>query len=267
MAKNFLDHALGLIGLKSPNATDYYEPSMYRTDVSKIEVTRNFSSVEQYQQKKNTNDTETKELSGVEKYLAAKQQPEQEQKSTEDATVKELTGVAKYLSTKQQEQAALANMTGVAKYLFNLKTQNKATPAKKTAPEKKEKTVKLSRVDMYLAKKQEPVLEKYAAKVSTKTPKEEPKITPKVKEKVKAHAKNEKEKPAQITEKTTNKIIDLTEGATQCQAATLKRTQCSRKTSLETIERTVNKQQYKFTVCSQHNIDSFTPFGEFLQEG
>ena len=155
-------------------------------------------------------------------------------------------------------------MTGVAKYLFNLKTQNKATPAKKTAPEKKEKTVKLSRVDMYLAKKQEPALEKHIAKVSKKTPKEEPKITPKVKEKVKAQAKNEK--PAQITEKTTNKIIDLTEGATQCQAATLKRTQCSRKTSLETIERTINKQQYKFTVCSQHNIDSFKPFGEFLQE-
>ena len=136
MAKNFLDQALSLIGLKSPNATDYYDPSMYRTEVSNSEVASNFSSVEQYQQKKNANYIETKELSGVEKYLAAKQQPEQI--ITEDATVKELTGVAKYLATKQQEQAALASMTGVAKYLFQLKN-NKETPAKNTAPEKKRK--------------------------------------------------------------------------------------------------------------------------------
>ena len=118
---------------------------------------------------------------------------------------------------------------------------------------------------MYLAKRQKPELKKQAAKVSQKTSKEEPKITPKIKE-IKPQTKNENEKPAQTTKKTTNKIIDLTEGATQCQAATLKRKQCSRKTSLETIERTINNHHYKFTVCSQHNIDSFTPFGKFLQE-
>ena len=165
-------------------------------------------------------------------------------------------------------------MTGVAKYLFHLKTDNKKTPPKNTATEKKAPPAKLSRVDMYIAKQKDPAFGKHVAKVSKTMPKEESKITPKdnikkeatprIKQEIKTQAK--KEKPTLTIEKTTNEIIDLTVGVTQCQAATLKRTQCSRKTSLETIVRTINKQQYKFAVCSQHNIDSFTPFGDLLQE-
>lgn len=265
MAKNFLEQALSLIGLKSPNTTDYYDPSVYKAEVSINEVSGKLSNVEKYQQQKSVSVSEKKELTGVEKYLKVKQQPEQEEKiTTEDTAVKKLTGVAKYLSTKQQvEQEALANMTGVAKYLYKLRTHKK-TPPRKAAPDKIEASVKLSRVDMYLARQQEPALKKQAVTVSQKMPEEEPKIAPEIKEAIKIPAKIENSTP---TPAKTNEIIDHTEGATQCQAATLKRTQCSRKKNLETIERTVNNQQYKFAVCSQHNIDSFTPFGAFLQEG
>ena len=68
-----------------------------------------------------------------------------------------------------------------------------------------------------------------------------------------------------IKAKIENPLIDLADNATQCQAATLKGTQCRRKTNLEAIEKTVNKQKYKFSVCSQHNNNDFMPFSEFLQ--
>ena len=267
MAKNFLDQALSLIGLKSPNATDYYDPSVYRAEVRKSEVPSKVSNVEHYQQKKNAIPAKVKQVSSVEKYLAKKQQPEKEKITTETATAENLTGVAKYLAIKQQEeQAALANMTGVAKYLYNLKTNNKKTLVNKTSLEQKEMPEKLSRVDMYLRAKQQGVkLETNALNVSEAKPNDKVKEeAPKVKEKIIAHATNEQE--TRTIEKITNEIIDLSEGATQCQAATLKQTQCSRKTSLETIAQTVNQQQYKFAVCSQHNKDSFIPFAQFLQE-
>ncbi len=275
MAKNFLDQALSLIGLKPPNATDYYDPSVYSAEVSKSEVPSKVSNVEQYQQTRNTIPAKVKQVSSVEKYLAKKQQPEKEKITTETATVEKLTGVAKYLAIKQQEeQAALANMTGVARYLYNLKTNNKKTLINKTSLEQKETPEKLSRVDMYLLAKQQGVkLETNAVNVSRTKPKEVLVATPndkvkeeapKVKEKIIAHAKNEQE--TRTIEKTTNEIIDLSEEAAQCQAATLKQTQCSRKTSLETIEQTINQQQYKFAVCSQHNKDSFIPFAQFLQQ-
>ncbi len=261
MAKNFLDKALNVLGLKSPNDTDYYDPSVYRAEVSFNEAPKpaNTTKVERYQRKKNSSSTGAKKLSGVAKYLAEKQQPAQETVTTEVADTEEkLTGVAKYLASKQQEeQLGFEGMTGVAKYFF-LKTGHKQTIGTKIPVTQNEVTEKLSRVDLYLAKKQGIKIKPKAITV-TSSPKEELKVTPKTENAVKA--------PPLKTQKTTKKeIIDLSEGAIQCQAATVKRTQCSRKTGLETIELSINQKQYRFAVCNQHNKDSFSPFEILLQD-
>jgi len=268
MAKNFLDQAFSILGLKSPRTTDYYDPSVYKTEVtettiSKIVATshlpaKQMTGAAKYQQKKNLNLTEKKGLSSVEKYLLSKQQLEEI--STEDSTEKQLTGVAKYLSVKhQKEQAALDNMTGVAKYLYYRNNPNKKTPIIEATPKEKEEVpVKLSRVDRYIAKQQKPMVEQQSEKVSIKEPK--------VLQKDITQTAIEKEKITRKPEKNEQKIVDLSKGANQCQAATVKGTQCRRKKNIQTIERVVNKQQYRFSVCKQHSIDSFIPFKELLQE-
>ncbi|NOQ36050.1 MAG: hypothetical protein GQ569_09165 [Methylococcaceae bacterium] len=255
----------------------------------------NFPALKSINKKK---DAQTTKLSGVEKYLAEKQHLEDEKIKNETATLEKLTGVAKYLAKKQQEEqaeseaeaAALANMTGVARYLFKLETQEKKTPAKKAAPVKEEKTARLSRVDQYLAKQQAAEAKKAASKTTKKTAKKATKViakddvkeeeTSKVEEKeetvavveqqettIEVSAAEENKEPAVAEiEEISNETINLAEGATQCQAATVKGSQCKRKANLEVIEHTVNENTYQFAVCRQHNNDAFTPFAELVQK-
>jgi hypothetical protein len=61
-------------------------------------------------------------------------------------------------------------------------------------------------------------------------------------------------------------IIKLSENATQCQAKTSKGTQCKNTTHLTHIHRTINKQQYEFSVCAQHHSHTFKPFPDLLED-
>lgn len=53
-------------------------------------------------------------------------------------------------------------------------------------------------------------------------------------------------------------ITDLSTDQEQCQSATSKKTRCKRKTSLERIVVSINKQKYRFMSCRQHN-NNFKP--------
>lgn len=66
-------------------------------------------------------------------------------------------------------------------------------------------------------------------------------------------------KPENTTEQATS-LNDLSINAKQCQGTTVKGTRCSRTTSLETIEQTVNGKHYRFKTCKQHGNESFKPF-------
>lgn len=253
MAKNFLTQLLSLAGIKSPDASGYYDPSVYRDEHS----TEEGSSVERYLQKKNAH---IAKQTGVAKYLAKKQ-------VETEAVQAKLTGVAKYVGKKQQEDQVKvnvkatkqANMTGVARYQAKLESKNK------TAAVKKARTAKSSGVDKYIAKHEETA----PVKKQTKTLKKAPRVKvkkekPVVEKKKKTQTKRTAEKKSPTKAKPANKIINLAGTATQCQAVTLKGTKCRRKSNLETIERTVNAQKYKFAVCSQHNNNDFTPFSGLL---
>jgi len=279
MAKNILDQILSLTGIKLPDANGHYDPSVYRNEPSPEKNPSELTGVEKHLQKRNaTMAGSTSEATGVAKYLAQKQQQNQKKSESSD-----LTGVAKYLAQKQQkeqekakaEATALANMTGVARYLAKLESDKKITPSK-TAAVKKENTATLTGVDKYLAKQKTtpPVIQQ--PKVLEETP-EKPMPTPEAnvlekqpvveKKKETQEEKTIEPEPADTTiAKATNKLINVAANASQCQAATLKGTRCRRKTNLDVIEKTINKQKYKFAVCSQHVNSDFIPFSEFLQK-
>ncbi|MGR9045035.1 MAG: hypothetical protein ACU83N_07055 [Gammaproteobacteria bacterium] len=203
------------------------------------------------------------------KYPEAK--PVELQKQSTDTSA--LTGVAKYLARKQQEEemsaeakaAALAKMTSVERYLSKL--ESKRTEASKVAAPKETPPAKLSRVEAYLARQKQaaPVVSHAKANVSaSETAVKEAKATAEVKQATAAKPKTEKHSTTPV--KAPSKLINLAESATQCQAATIKGTRCQRKTNLETIEKTINHQKYKFAVCTQHNNRDLTPFSELLQQ-
>lgn len=294
MAKNFLEQILSLAGLKLPDAKGHYAPSVYRDEPKKEEgAGSGLSGVERYLQKKIASSMPaTTELTGVEKYLAEKQKIAEAEaavlaKKNEEA---EMTRVEKYLAKKQQEDkdmakveaVVLADMTGVAKYLARLQTGRK-TAQIKTEPAKKASAESLTGVDKYLAKHKESAPVVQQPKVIEQVA-EESKPAPKAKaqeakadvaveasiqaKKVTAKAQGSEttgEEKSSAKEKPASKLIDLAENATQCQAATVKGTQCRRTTNLEVIHKTIHKQKYKFAVCSQHNNNQFTPFSELVE--
>lgn len=293
MAKNYLDQILNLVGLKLPDSSGHYDPSVYRDEFRRETDTSEVSGVEKYLQKQKANTAQaTTELTSVEKYLAKKQAVEQ-QASKPEATdqtsitaATELTSVAKYLAKIQQQEqkkaeaeaAMLASMTGVARYLAKFETKNKTTSSK-TAPAKIVNPANLTGVAKYLAQQKSTAPVEHQTEALEETFKE-PKFTA-TEEKPAAEEKQEiqaipaakktqepavsAQKEPAIKAKIVNPLIDLADNATQCQAATVKGTQCRRKTNLEVIEKTVNKQKYKFSVCSQHNNNDFMPFSELLQ--
>jgi hypothetical protein len=268
MAKSFIDQLFDLVGLKTPSPHGQYSPSAYREEPSIKETS------------KETGPGSTQaatQITGVAKYLAAKYPEEQTGADTDISGTAKLTGVAKYLAQKQQEEqekaaaeaATLANMTGVARYLARLEENITTTPepAKTETAAVHADPVTLTRVDKYLAKQQktpsdlpqpEAVQQAAKAKVTEQKP---------VVEEKKAQPEQATEKQSPPAAKKPDKIINLTEAASQCQSTTSKGTQCRRKTNLETLEKTFNDQKYKFVACSQHHSEEFIPFAELLQEG
>jgi len=244
MAKNFFEQILGLAGIKSPDANGHYDSSVYRDNSNKKHL-------------QNTN------LTGVAKYMAKK-----EQKSE----ISNLTGVAKYLAKKSQEEqqrieaeaASQANMTGVAKYLANLEAGNKSRQSQTVTTKKVEPAKPLTGVDKYLTRSKQSTPITAQPKVVAETKAESLEPLTESKENRQAKKSNESA-PTSSTKKTSSHLINLASDATQCQAATLKGSRCRRKTSLDIVEKTINKQRYKFAVCNQHNNKEFIPFSELLQ--
>ena len=239
MAKNLLDQILTISGLRIPDEHARQEGS--------------------------------KGLSGVEKYL-------RKQAGEEEVAVPELTGVAKYLALRNEEESVAeeANATGVERYLarHGMATKGKVTLRAKASgvdkylarhgqTEKVSLLEKASGVDKYLAKHAQAAkakitdlakasgVDKYLAGQSVAAVKKA--ISPKPQSKP---VKKQISKPSST--------VNLSVNATQCQAATTKRTQCKRDTGLTTLERTIDKKKYRFAVCNQHKNQSFKPFSGLI---
>ncbi len=261
MAQNFLDKILTLTGLKPPDTTNP-PPSIYRDDVNTEKKSNNLSGVERYQRQKNT----PPELTGTAKYLAKKQQQA-------DKKIEKLTSVDQYLAKKQQilqEKSNIeAKMTGVEKYLFKLNANKKMTTSEKVevvAIEKIETATK-SRVEKYLAKQKqtEAIVETEniaEGKIEAQSANETIVVEENLQEEIPATVNEDDLKVEQetVTKIETSEIINLAEGATQCQARTVKGSQCRRKSNLIVVEKTVDELRYKFSICRQHNNNAFTPF-------
>jgi len=275
MAKSFMDQLFDLVGLKVPDAHGHYSPSAYRDEQNTRELHKESSDAEKNQPAAQA----TAGLTGVAKYLANKYPEEQKDVAqAEAAGTAKLTGVAKYLAKLQQEEqekaeaeaAALAKMTGVARYLAKLEGQIVTAPSEAKTVAEPANTANLTRVEKYLAKQQitpsdmpEPEAKAAPQAAEVKAPEQKPVV-----EEKKAQPKQEAEKkpsPAPAAKKT-DKIIDLAENASQCQSITSKGTQCRRKTNLDTLEKTIDHQKYRFLACSQHHSEEFVPFAELLQE-
>ncbi len=283
MAKGFFDQILSLTGLKLPDPNkDHDNPSLYRQEpqTNKAEAGQP-SRVEQYLQKKSGAGK-----TGVEKYLEKKSKHQKTSAQPLD-NEENLTGVARYLAKKQQssttgkktQETAEKNMTRVEKYLAQQK-KKQSTATRKTEVKKEptpEKTEAATGVNKYLNRKKTtpPVVapskdltpvpqaeDKQLIPAKTETKKEEKAEKPESKETKTTTAP----KPAAEKASSGSSLIDLAKDADQCQAATLKGSRCRRKSNLETITKTINKQKYRFAVCSQHHNSDFVPFEELIQK-
>jgi hypothetical protein len=260
MAKNIFESLLKLTGFNPPNQDGYYDPSVYRQEPAPVKAQPVAKG--------------TSQPSRVEQYLAKKQGIKQTTANNSD----QLTGVARYLAQKEQamktpSESNQATMTGVDRYLAK-----KTGGTKKTASKPVASTKPLTGVDKYLADKKKtnpPVAKTTTPKPATKAePKkatqesnkaEAPKSQPKT-----STAKTEPEKPVKAeakpaAKKAVKETKDLAATADQCQAATQKGSRCRRKNNLAVLEQSINAQQYRFAVCSQHKNDDFVPFADFIQ--
>ncbi len=280
MAKNFFSKLLDLAGLNLPDPnSQHHDPTKYRQpSETEASTAQGMTRVERYLQKKNPQP----ELTRVEQYLAKKQQAAAKHKASEasEATLNEeqtdtpLTGVARYLARKQAASktrtkptaAPQKPMTRVEKYLAQ-KQHAKASSQKKTVkaatPEPKQDSAPVTRVDKYLSRKK-------PAPAPTSQP-EEKQITPVTKAPEKSVPETKTEAAAKptktaVTEKKKSSVIDHSEHADQCQAATQKGTRCRRKSNLEILIKTIDKQKHRFAVCHQHHNAEFVPFADFIKK-
>ena len=156
-------------------------------------------------------------------------------------------------------------MTSVERYLSKLGSKHTIS---NEAPATKEVTpAKLSRVEEYLARQKRAVpivSQPKTNEEASKTAIKEAKTAAEEEQTTGAGQKTKEQSPTAV--KASSKLINLAENASQCQAATIKGTRCRRTSNLETIEKTINHQKYKFAVCSQHNNRDLTPFPDLLQK-
>jgi hypothetical protein len=160
------------------------------------------------------------------------------------------TGVTNYLAHTSQ---APAGVTGVEKYLEALvadaaqKTAESAEPS----PDFKGEPGGKTGVAKYLAGQG---LEAPAAAAAPEPVAE-------------ASASAPAEAPAEAPKAAASAgVVDLAEGAKQCQGSTLKGTQCRHTNGLETVQRAIDGQEYRFLVCSHHSSASFKPYQGLLEQ-
>ncbi|WP_374089745.1 hypothetical protein [Methylomicrobium lacus] len=216
-------------------------------------------------------------LSRVEKYLASQAAASKPAVSEPAAAVQQPAApqsrVAKYLASQQaasapataekaaeapvaaaqetQGQESGVPLSRVAKYLAAIGKEFKpeaaapaesaAAPAEKAAPKKGAST----RVSKYLESQTKAVAESAGAASA-------------------AQAVKDLGKVEVAAEEVSGNVIRLDDGK-QCQASTAKGTQCKNKSNLGHILLSVNDKDYQFSVCTQHNNESFKPFAELLE--
>jgi hypothetical protein len=189
-------------------------------------------------------------LSGVEKYLQRK-------------SVSTLTGVARYLERKTKEQAdriAIQTAAEEVEAVTEIEESSVEKYLRRKAGSVQERPVvkkRLSRVERYLQQKEQTQGEPAAPVAKPAKP------VSSVEKYLKSHETTSAKKTTVQPEKKPSKA-KVQQKATRCQAATSKGKQCSRTSNTTKIQRTINKKKYHFTVCSQHNNDSFKPFPDFV---
>lgn len=214
---------------------------------------------------------------GVARYL--ERQARAEREAADEEMMARKTGVERYLErmAEAEVEEEKPELSGVEKYLANqaLAEENRPKVVRPKAVESpatpvvKKKPV-ISGVDKYLDK-QESNPPKAPPSVARRTPASDPTVA-----KVSVSDKKPAKRPTRIVKKVSPKpvqkapqkaagIINLSKDSGQCQARTSKGTQCSRTNGLKHIQRTINKQKYQFSACSQHKNDSFKPYQPLIE--
>ncbi|BBL73317.1 hypothetical protein [Methylomagnum ishizawai] len=221
---------------------------------------------------------EAAQLTGVAKYLA---QLAAEEAAAQGPVVVEFdTGVGRYVAALA-ENPAPAQGTGVQRYLANLAAETavsgeteadraaaaayRARAGGKTGvanylgglglPEVPV-VVKKTRVEQYLANLAASSAPVPAAAEATPAEAAVPAEAP--------EAVAEPEAAVAAEAPAASGLVDLSTGAKQCQASTLKGTQCRNTSGLERIQRTIEGKAYQFLACAHHVGESFKPYGGVL---
>lgn len=273
MAKNLLEQFISMFGDKLPGS---YEEQEYPT------YTRHSSG-----------------MTGVERYLARQTAAEQAAPALREGA----TGVEKYLARKAlaEQEKALAEpgapaktgpATSVERYLAQQAAAEKATTAARQpatrveaylAKQANTTTQPMSKVEKYVAElasseqgasvKKEPAtgVEKYLAEQEPKDKEEaeSDETATHVAKYLADHGLSAEQAPAVVEDvveqpaPAADNAPLASETATQCQAMTGKGTQCTRAVNLTRISRSIDGRDYRFTVCSQHDSQSFKPHPAF----
>lgn len=188
---------------------------------------------------------------GVAKYLETLFGAEPEAPAEAPAS----TGVTNYLSHTSQ---APAGVTGVEKYLESLVAEaaQKAAEAAEPGPDFKGEPGGKTGVAKYLSS------QGLGAEAPAAPPAAEPEPAAPASAPAEAPAAPAKKAPKAAAAG----VIDLATGAKQCQGSTVKGTQCRHANGLETIQRAIGDQEYRFLVCSHHSSASFKPYKGLLEK-
>lgn len=220
-------------------------------------------------------------MTGVERYLARQTATEQAAPALREGA----TGVEKYLARKAlAEQEAVVKKgpaTSVDKYLARQAAAEKATTAARQPATRVEAystkqsdagTQPMTKVEKYSAeqatvpKEAATGVEKYlagqesAGKDETKSDATATRVAKYLADHGPSSAKD-----AAVVEEVVEQPEPAEDNTPQCQAVTGKRTQCTRTINLTRISRTIDGQDYQFTVCSQHDAQNFKPYSAFIE--
>lgn len=256
MAKNLFEQFLSFATSKL--AGPIAHENIYREEAGELSSVAKYLAKQELAAKAKETAAVASTASSVERYLARKAALEAQASVSTESVQEPLTGVAKYLAGQSRapkpavkspipvSAPAPVPTTGVGKYLAG---QGKPGSYKFEAP----------KVAAFEPKKSE----KTATKTATAAPATE-KVAPKAAEPVKASATSVSEHHTDEKSKAASSTIHLDDGK-QCQASTVKGTQCKHTTHLGHIQRTINKQKYQFSVCNQHHNETFKPFAPLLR--
>jgi hypothetical protein len=166
--------------------------------------------------------------------------------------------VAQEDAAQEKEAESSAPLSRVAKYLAAVGKEFKPEPPKESeaVAQIQEEPAKRTGVSKYLAGQSKSVAESSGIASVAQVIKDLGQIE-EPSEEVETAAESEAAGGA-------DNEVRLDDGL-QCQASTAKGTQCKNRSNLGHIQVTVNDQEYRFSVCTQHNNENFKPFAELLE--